>query len=348
MVDYYEHLKLPFVPEDFLRKKRSTKGFPPYKKIDRDEVKSYETELQAFETIKQGHKIIKNKYKDFIDPSLIIKIEVNQGVPEDIFRKDLEKSNIEVISAAPDKKGYWIVFSDDAELKEFQKKYNEHVKEGKQGKHDFFYAINGISQIPAEDKKGESLIKEPFRDNEISYLDVEIWRMDSPHIMKFLSGFKKLVESKNGEIVSNFLSNTFYILKVKSTKELYDAMLELPEVAYVDRPPKINLETSLQKDLKELKIDGEPPENATGILIMDSGILAGHPLLENAVADEISSATTNGEIIRGGDPSDDVGHGTQVAGIALYGDIEKCIAEETFGSSLFCVGSRVNLYTNSC
>jgi len=47
MVDYYEHLKLPFVPEDFLHKKRSTKGFPPYKKIDRDEVESYENELQV-------------------------------------------------------------------------------------------------------------------------------------------------------------------------------------------------------------------------------------------------------------------------------------------------------------
>ena len=118
-------------------------------------------------------------------------------------------------------------------------------------------------------------------------------------------------------------------------------MLEWPEIAYVDRPPKINLEISLQKDLKEFKVDGEPSENAAGILVVDSGILAGHPLLENAVADEIASATTNGEIIHGGNPSDDVGHGTQVAGIALYGDIEKCIVDGVFRPEIWIFSAKV-------
>ena len=113
-----------------------------------------------------------------------------------------------MISAAPDKKGYWIVFSDDSELKEFQRKYNDHVKNGGFG---FFYAIDGISPIPPDDKIGVSLRNDPFRDNEISNLDVEIWRMDLPHIMKFLSGFRKLVEDKKGEIVSEFIANTFFV-----------------------------------------------------------------------------------------------------------------------------------------
>jgi len=338
MTDYYDHMSLPFVPEDFLHKKRASKGFAPYRKQDRDESELFEKELQSFADIQKAHKIIKNKYKEFIDPSLIIKIKVNQSVPEDIFRKDLERANIEVISAAPDKKGYWIVFSDDSELKDFQRKYNEHIKTGGFG---FFYAIDGISPIPPEDKIGVSLRSEPFKDREISNLDVEIWRMDTSHIMKFLSSFKKLVENKNGKIMSEFITNTFFLLKIKCTKELYHAMLELPEIAYVDRPPKINLEVSLQKDIKDFSVDGEPPEEAAGILVVDSGILAGHPLLENAVADEIVSETSNGEIVHGGNPSDDVGHGTKVAGIALYGDIEKCIIEETFHPEVWIFSAKV-------
>lgn len=87
MTDYYDHMSLPFVPEDFLHKKRASKGFAPYRKQDRDESELFEKELQSFADIQKTHKIIKNKYKEFIDPSLIIKIKVNQSVLKTFLEK---------------------------------------------------------------------------------------------------------------------------------------------------------------------------------------------------------------------------------------------------------------------
>jgi hypothetical protein len=329
LAEEYEHLSLPFVPEEYLHKKRG--GSFGYKKEDRDEAEILNKGLQEIQNIKEKHEIIKHKYKQYIDPNLIIKIKVNQSVPEETFRKELERMDIEVISAAPDKKGFWIVFSEDYELKAFQKKFQEHFESEK---YDFFYAIDSISAIPSEEKLGESLCKEPFRSSEYSYLDVEIWRMDNPRLIKFITDFRNLISKFQGEIISDFTTNSFCLIRVRTNQELYEAMLELPEIAYIDRPPKIDIETNLNIDLRELKVEGQPEESSTGILVVDSGILSNHPLLKHSVGDEISVSNNS-------NPSDDVGHGTQVAGIALYGEIDKCIKERSFHPELWIFSAKI-------
>ena len=173
MAERYEHLVLPFVPEEFLRKKG--KGRIVYKQPSRDKSKFYETEVQVFGEIQQKHKTQKRKYKEYLDPSLIFKIEINQTVSEEVFRTELKRMDIEVISPSPDKKGYWVIFAEDEELEEFKKKFRDYTL---RNKYAFFNAIDGISDIPPDEKIGEYLQKEPFRDDEYSYLDVEIWRME--------------------------------------------------------------------------------------------------------------------------------------------------------------------------
>jgi len=125
-------------------------------------------------------------------------------------------------------------------------------------------------------------------------------------------------------------SYNFCLLKIKTNKQILDDILELREVAHVDRPPKIRIETSLNSDIGDFKIDENPPDGAAGILIVDSGILSSHPLLSNAVGDEIVVPTINSSQVLEDKPYDDIGHGTQVAGIALYGDVEECINNQVF------------------
>ena len=335
LAETFEHLVLPFLSEDFSRKKRGGGG---YKKTERDENQFYEAELQALENTKQKFIKQKERLKDYLDPNLIFKININQSVSENIFRNELRRAGIEVISPSPDKTGYWVVFAEDEELSIFKEKLKEHCQNNR---YKFFYAVGEILDIPPEEKIGERLQEEPFLDDEFSYLDVEIWRMEDSKLVDFLSGFNKLINEKDGRIVDILKTKNFCLLKIKTNKQIIDEILELREVAHVDRPPKLRIETSLNSDIGDFKIDENPPGGAAGILIVDSGILSGHPLLSNAVGDEIAVPTINSSHVLEGEPYDDIGHGTQVAGIALYGDVEECINNQVFTPELWIFSAKV-------
>lgn len=335
MPPQYKHLTLPVINEDFTRKKRTDvkivygwpKGLAP-----RDKNEYYTTEIQSFEHLKQAYNEQKDRYRKYFDPKLIFKLNINQSVSEENFIKNLEGLNLEVISPSPDKKGYWIVFTEDKEFGIFKKKLKEYVENER---YPFFNAIEGIYEIPSEEKKGESLLKLPFQNDENSFIDVEIWRMPDGLIKEFLNGFNQLVNDNNGKITDVMITPNFCLVKLKSNKQLLDEILSLREVARVDRPPKMKIDTKLSQDISDINIKGEPTKDSTGILILDSGILSGHPLLKGAIGYETVAPTRYSDHITEDMVADDVGHGTQVSGIALYGDIEECIDNNVFNRELW-------------
>ncbi len=307
-----------------------------FKKRDKNEF--FTAKLKESESIQQAFERQQIKFNEYLDPSLIFKINVNQNVWEDNFRNDLGRAGVKVISPSPDNKGYWIIFAEDKELQKFKRKLEDYAQHDK---YAFFNAIDGIAEIPPEEKIEELLRKEPFSENEISYIDVEIWRMENDKLEKFREGFINLVDKRNGETCDEFLAKDFYLLRIKTDKQLLEDILELREVAHVDRPPRIAIETALATDIKELKVSGSPLENAAGILVVDSGILPGHPLLENAVGECFAVPTTQSSRIREDAPFDDVGHGTNVAGVALYGDIQQCINNKAFKPEIWIFSAKV-------
>lgn len=335
LTETFEHLVLPLLSEDFSRKKKGGGG---YNKTERDENKFYKAGLHALENTQQKFLKQKNRLKNYLDPNLIFKININQGVSEDGLRNELRRAGIEVISPSPDNKGYWVVFAEDEKFTRFKERLDEHIRNDK---YKFFYAIEEILDIPPEEKIGERLLKEPFLTDELSYLDVEIWRMDDSNLAHFLSGFDELITTYGGRIVDDFKTKNFYILKIFANSRLFDEIVELREVAQIDRPPKIKIEKTINSDVEDFQIDGNPPEDASGILIVDSGILSGHPLLSNTVGDEIAVPTRNSSQVSEDEPSDEIGHGTQVAGIALYGDVEECINNKVFSPELWIFSAKV-------
>ncbi len=102
-------------------------------------------------------------------------------------------------------------------------------------------------------------------------------------------------------------------------KVTIDELLSFPEVSCVDRPPRPNYfrPGELRVSLSEVDTGTPPDPGDPAIIVLDSGILSGHPLLKNGVGDAIS-------LFPEYDGTDDVGHGTMVAGVALYGDIKEC------------------------
>jgi hypothetical protein len=69
--------------------------------------------------------------------------------------------------------------------------------------------------------------------------------------------------------------------------------------------------------------------------VLDSGIAGGHPLIRSALGD------AQGFLLPDKHAHDDNGHGTLVAGIALYGDVEECAQAKEFVPQLRLVSGRI-------
>jgi hypothetical protein len=67
---------------------------------------------------------------------------------------------------------------------------------------------------------------------------------------------------------------------------------------------------------------------------LDSGINTNHPLLKTAVAE-------NSSFIAGQEGDDEAGHGTAVAGIALYGDLEACADSKYWKPEFWLYGGKI-------
>ena len=78
------------------------------------------------------------------------------------------------------------------------------------------------------------------------------------------------------------------------------------------------LEDLSTKDLTQFKLK-QPPGDAPSVVVLDTGIATGHPLLKAAIL----TATTAGPEIPS--PEDTYGHGTKMAGIVLHRDLGAAI-----------------------
>lgn len=333
----YNHLGLTFIPDSFVRRIPPFKG-GGYKKPDRTNKEAVDTILQSFNDLRKSYDEKKKNYLSYLNPHLIFKIETNQEVHEDTFKADLNRAGIKIISPSSDKSGFWIAFSDDNELIEFKKRLTSHVVEDK---YKFIYSINSFQEIKPEEKEGSILKNDPIGENEICYLNVELWRMEDATLNSFILELSTFINDNGGELTDYITTNSFCLLRIKVNKSLYEKLLQMPEVKQIDRIPRVKIQKILSKDIDELFIDSSPSDSSCGILVIDSGILSNHPLLEKCVGAEIVAKANDSSELSDDFISDEIGHGTEVAGIALYGDIKRCIIEEKFTSDIWLFSAKV-------
>ncbi|VFN05352.1 MAG: hypothetical protein BECKG1743E_GA0114224_108532 [Candidatus Kentron sp. G] len=101
-------------------------------------------------------------------------------------------------------------------------------------------------------------------------------------------------------------------------------LLHHRDVRSVDLPPSFGLELSVVlQDIQNFPAIADPGERAPGVVVLDSGLVTGHPLLSAAVGDAQS-------FLPGEEAVDENGHGTHVAGLALHGDFEASTAALKF------------------
>ena len=337
MTDRLPHLRLPVMVEGLTRKKKKAYSKPKKERSDAERAEFGMRVLDESDKIIDKFSKWKDKYGNRVDPALIFRIEANSPINE----ADLAKMRLKVLGV--DYKDAVVVFADDEHLTEFKRMiegYSGEIPPSQKGaKHAFIHAFEDLREITPDEKKGIRLRKESLKEGEIAILDIELWHLGREYRNQMLSwkdDIDKFLTEKGGGVTDFYPGQALFIIRAKVPSSILDAILNLGQVARIDRPPKTVLDLAKVKgiSLDEIGEIPSPEDNAPGVLIVDSGIMSGHPLLKPAIGD----AQT---YLDGKSPIDEDGHGTSVAGIALYGDFKKCIDDRVFNPELWIFSARV-------
>lgn len=323
-MERHNHLRLPVYHGNIDRQKRSGGGGYAFPK-EREKSAFAQHARNKADDISKNFASLKSKFQGRITPSLIYEIEINQSVSTDAFEDILSSMGIHVLSVAENRKGYWVVFSDDEELSLFRSKLLTYGSETGP-KYDFFNAIESFQDIPVQKKIGPSLQDKPLGDK-LEFVDIEFWKMadtskNEQFIMQLQASYSNLYQFR---VTDRLITKSFVLIRVKLNAEIFSEIIELKEICRADRPTllQFNPFDYTRPDVSQFQFQA-PDDTAQGILIVDSGIISNHPMLEKCVGGEENFQDGEGQV------QDTVGHGTAVAGCAAYGDIECCLGEKEF------------------
>ena len=167
-------------------------------------------------------------------------------------------------------------------------------------------------------------------------IDAELWPLargnDAIRLREAFSGW---VEENGGEVLDSVQQPYLTIYRIRCDLGFAEDLLHHRDVRTVDLPPRIGLERELvYADVQLLEDVPSPPDGAPGIGVLDTGIAAGHPVLEPAVGDTQS-------FVAGASAADEHGHGTFVSGIALYGEVADSVRSGRFVPQLRLFSGRI-------
>lgn len=281
-----------------------------------------------------------------INPDLILRVELNPeaGLDEEMW----ERCGLTLLSV--DENKTLILFSSDEELTGFNRRLEQYqVGPTRRGQRSsphsgLFSCIDEIGEVRPEDRIGRLFrlagitTCEDFQTNESYTVDVELWDLGTRTLCQDkLNEIRAYIESQNGRVTDYYLGESLILFRTQCRGEVIREILKIQSVAAVDLPPQPSLTIGEYLDLgiHDFPDVVPPDEEAPSIAVLDSGLVSAHPL----VAPAVGEATTIPA--RWGDGIDEHGHGTMVCGLALYGDIEKCIEERSFVPKLILYSGRV-------
>ncbi len=251
------------------------------------------------------------------DDRRLFRFTVNKGFDPDTLRN--VSPEIEFVSQEGDE--IVVAFVSTAALESFEARLislanGEHVTYKQ-----VLYSLLSVGRWTPEDRTGWALRNEGLPDHVPFVLDIELFpiedrRADSERLWQ---AFEVWLNENNIELIDSVKQPGLILFRVRCNHQQAAAILQHRDVRTVDLPPQYGLDLSLLRaDIGDFTTIPSPPENAPGLVILDSGLTTGHPFLAPAVGDAQS-------FLPGKDAEDEHGHGTLVAGLCLYGDIEAAI-----------------------
>lgn len=332
----HQHLPLPSAEINLERRKRS--GFPGAP--ERAPRAHARVITGGINEVVAAHRAIGKVGP--IQPSLIMKVETAGYTAE----TDWSAADISVLSVDTDKT--LVVLSSDDQLTTFRdrlEKYSQGPKEGKKTApySNLIAPLETISAIKPSERLGKLLKLEGINDvsdfeTGTTYsLDVELWEIPAARVRRRQTDdFISLVEELGGEVLDRYMGHTMTLLRVRGPGSVFAKVAEVTDVRQIELPPQVDqgIGEILTMTLGEFP---DVPRAAVGgpsITVIDSGVASAHPLLEPALGECIAVPDSL-------DPNDEWGHGTKVAGVAVYGNLRESADSGAFAPAVTLHSARV-------
>jgi len=248
-----------------------------------------------------------------------LKFQVDGVQPEDLETID----GLRVISQ--EGKKVVVLFASEEGLREFRRRLSLVARGERVTRQDVLFAIKRTEAWSPEDRKGPALRNEGIPDSEAFVVDVELWPLEyRPDREAMLANFERWCDQGKVTVIDAVKYGPAILYRVRVRQDAFQVLLNHRDVRLVDLPPRYQLDVSVvHLPLEQIAEVPPPSEEVPGIVILDSGLTTGHPLLGPAVGDAQS-------FISGVSADDECDHGTRVAGLALYGDIWECARARQF------------------
>jgi hypothetical protein len=267
------------------------------------------------------------------DERKLFRFTVQKGFNPD----DLRKISTEIEVVSQEDETVVIGFATNAAMAQFEARLTSMASGQYVTNKEVIYALQSVDGWSPADRQGWALKQHGFPDNEDFLLDVEIWPLeDKPNARQHAwANFESWLSEQSIEKLDQVKKPELTIYRVRCTAAQAKTLFHHRDIRSIDLPPSFALERSVVfQDIQQFPEIQAPSAQAPGVVVLDSGIADGHPLLKAAVAKTAS-------FLPGEGPHDDNGHGTHVAGLALYGDFEKHLRAGAFAPTLRLYSGRI-------
>ena len=235
-------------------------------------------------------------------------------------------------------------YATDNQFGALRKKVGEYQRQT--AKHDMLSRIASLGPWTRADRSSPKITELTIKRDESYTVDLMFLPMDGARVApNARSAVTRFVQAQGGRVVDQMRSTRFEALRVRLGGQSLELLLDhRDDVALVDLPPKaqVSVPAILSFSIDDVPEAVAPGDSAPAVCIIDSGIVEGHPML----ADTIANARSKAYPASLGQPVPAAGtqaarHGTGVAGVALYGDIARCVTSKIFEPVASLVNARI-------
>ncbi len=281
-----------------------------------------------------------------INPNLILRIQLDESSMVD--EETWERCDLTLLSV--DKNKTLVLFSSDVDLTDFKRRLTIYHKGPPTERQisaphtQIFACVNEIGEIRPKDRIGrlfrteDVTTPEDFQSDNEYIVDIELWDLGTRQLCQDkLTEIRNYISSRGGNVTDYYIGESLILLRAKCEGNIIQDLLKIDSIATIDLPPQPTLAIGELLDLgiQDFPEVQPPRDTALSVGVLDSGLISAHPLLAPAVGEAITAPRTLG------DGTDRHGHGTMVAGLALYGDVEACINNRSFQPELKLFSARV-------
>lgn len=201
----------------------------------------------------------------------------------------------------------------------------------------FFDCLETIRTVAREERIGARLQADGWPSAEPFYIDVDLWHPGTPEgAREVLDNLRQICDAHQGRVAEDMRTSSLVLARVQGTRRLAETLLDLDFVAQVNLPPVLPaVYGSLFHNIQPLGDHAQPIGNEPVVAVLDSGVLSGHGLLRGWIVDERDFKSGEDTV------TDQHGHGTQVAGLVVYGDVAQCLESGVWVPEVLIANAKV-------